>query len=88
MLNSDAMKNLKTVICFVVFLLGATALDCAAQLRSESTASARAYYGYPTAKPKMKLKKRSGKKIPNYTHTLPAKGTQHSRVTRRKYTAS
>jgi hypothetical protein len=82
------MKNVNTFICLVFLFIGASSLDCAAQSRPEKTSSAKAYYGYSSAKPKIKLKKKNGKVLRNYTHTMPAKGTQYTRASKKKYTSS
>jgi hypothetical protein len=76
------MKFLKAILFIIGLIIAANA---SAQSRAENTSSARAYYGTTPGKTNFKVKKK--KKMKNYTHTEPAKGTQTGQktTTKKKY---
>jgi hypothetical protein len=82
--KSVDMKRLKIIFYILAILIVIISKTAFGQTRPENTASARAYYGSKPGKPNFKATRT--KKIKNYTHTKPAKGTQVSqKTTRRKY---
>jgi hypothetical protein len=67
------MKRLKIIIFITGILIAGCAHNLAAQNKAQKTSSAKAYYG--TSPSKSKFKKKNKKKVHNFTHTKPAKGT-------------
>jgi hypothetical protein len=75
---------LKTIILITGLFIAGFAFDVNAQVRAQKTSSARAYYGTPIEK--SKLKRKSKQKADWATHHKPAKGTRGDAwSTKKKY---
>ena len=81
------MRNFKSIASLTLIVVLGCVINASAQGRPEKSSSARAYYGEAPNKPKFRKKK--SKKVRDYTHTRPAKGTRtEARAWRKKNSRS
>jgi hypothetical protein len=76
------MKDLKTTLLIVAFLVAGSTIDVAAQNRNERSASAAAAYGYQPVK--VKKPKKAKKKKPNKITKFKAVNGKNKEVKRRR----
>jgi len=69
------MRTLLFTVVMVCVIIIAAAINTFAQKRAERTASAKAYYGYPTFS-RLKMKPKKQKATRSSRHAKPARGTR------------